>query len=163
MTRGKASRKVPPNATSQTSCQLQDGPMAAMIWRRSAPVLPAIRCSAPAPMFQPSSTTNTVSRKQSRPNHNSTMRRLRGDESGTVQDLASDEIEVEESEDEVEPRHPDQREQHVAGADHVAITVQRAKQSVDEPRLASQFRHHPPGRIGDERKREGQHQHPEER
>ena len=39
MTRGKASRNVPPAATSQTSCQLQSGPMAAMTSRRSASVL----------------------------------------------------------------------------------------------------------------------------
>ena len=41
--------------------------MAAMISRRSAPVSAAIKCSAPAPMFQPSSTTNTVSSEAEQP------------------------------------------------------------------------------------------------
>ena len=74
MTFGKASRNVPPNASSHTSCQLQSGPMAATISRRSALVLPATQCSMPAPMSQPSSTTNTISVKQRSPNHTSTMR-----------------------------------------------------------------------------------------
>ena len=46
MTFGKASRNVPPNARSHTSCQLQSGPRAAMISRRSAGVLPATKCSS---------------------------------------------------------------------------------------------------------------------
>ena len=82
---------------------------------------------------------------------------------GTVQDLAADEIQIQEAEDEVESRHPDQREQHVSGADDVAVAVLGAEQSVDQPRLAAELCRHPAGRVRDEGKREGQHQHPEER
>ena len=81
----------------------------------------------------------------------------------TVQDLAADEIQIQQAEDEVEPRHPDQREQHVSRADDVAVAVLRAKQPVDQPGLAAKLRRHPAGGVRDERKRERQHQHPEER
>src|SRR6185369_8312901 len=108
MTPGNASRNVPPNAMSHTSCQLQRGPRAAMISRRSDAVRPAIKCSAPAPMFQPSSTAKSVSVTQRKTNHTSTMRCPHGHGFRTVQDLAPDEIEIEEAEDEVEPHHSDQ-------------------------------------------------------
>src|SRR6188768_4060719 len=136
MTLGKASRNVPPNASSHTSCQLQNGPRAATISRRSALDLPATQCSRPAPMCQPSSTTNTTSVTQRSPNHASTtgcphsdrfrtrvLRRLAPDRVGTVQDLAPDEIQKQQAEHEVQPRHPDQREQYISRADDVAVAV----------------------------------------
>ena len=48
-----------------------------------------------------------------------------------VQDFAAHQVQKQEAEDEVEPCHPDQREQHVAGADDVAVAVLRAKETVD--------------------------------
>src|SRR4029453_2321794 len=111
---GRASKNVAPNTSRHTSCKRQRGPIAATISRRSASVLPAIQCRRPAPMFQPSSTANTMSVKQRSPNHTSTMRSSRGDgftirESRrlaptsvrTVQDLAPDEEQIQEAEDEV--------------------------------------------------------------
>src|SRR5438105_744015 len=101
-------------------------------------------------MFQPSSTANSVSVTQSSTNHTSTMRISHDDGLRTVQDLASDEVEVEEAEDEVESGQPDEREDDVSGADHVAVAVLCAEQPVDQPRLAPQLRRDPAGRVRNE-------------
>src|SRR6185369_12913664 len=119
MTFGKASNNVPPNASSHTSCQLQSGPSAATISRRSTLVRPATQCSRPAPMFQPSRTTNAVSVTQRSANQISTMaaanrdglaikvvRRFAAGGVRTVQDLAPDEIQKQQAEHEVESRQP---------------------------------------------------------
>src|SRR6187455_1152997 len=138
MTFGKASRNVPPKATSQTSCQLHSGPMAATISRRSVLVRPATQCSTPAPMSQPSSTTNTISVTHSSANHTSTMRASRHGVR-TVLDFAPDEIQEQQAEHEIESRHADQREQHVAGTDDIAVAGLRAIQTVDQPWLPAQL------------------------
>src|SRR5215469_3940288 len=61
MIAGKESRNVPPNPTSQTSCQDHSGPMAVITRRRSSSVLPTMYCSMPAPMSKPSSTIKFTS------------------------------------------------------------------------------------------------------
>src|SRR5678815_5820211 len=122
---GKASTKVPPNATSHTSCQLHSGPIAATISRRSTLVLPATKCSTPAPMSQPSSTTNTISVTHKSANHVSTMRGLASSSVRAVQNLSADQVQEQQAEHEVQSRHPDQREQHVSRADNVAEALTR--------------------------------------
>src|SRR5262249_55892525 len=97
MIRGKASRNVPPAATSHTSCQLHNGPIAAITSRRSAGVLATIRCNAPAPMSQPSRTTKITSRKVNSPNHSSTTCHPRA-----VHDFVTHQEEIEQPEHEIE-------------------------------------------------------------
>src|SRR5262249_33873595 len=114
--------KVPPAPTSQTSCQLHSGPMAATTSRRSGGVLATTRWTAQAPKSQPSSTANIVSMKQRMPNQSSIMvplvdGRLAVARAGvvararTVRHLESDEIQVQDAEHEVEAGEPDDREE----------------------------------------------------
>ena len=81
---------------------------------------------------------------------------------GTVADLATDQAEKEQTEHKIEAGEADQREDRVAAAHYFAVAIARAKQSVDQPRLASQFGGHPTQSVGDVGKGKRQHQHPEQ-
>src|SRR5271170_4239937 len=80
----------------------------------------------------------------------------------TPVNLASGQEEKQQTEHEVEAYKSDQREKCVSAADHFAIAVPRLEQAVDKPRLASELRRHPSQRVGDIRKREGEHQNPKQ-
>src|SRR5262245_20706062 len=172
---GKASTKVPPAATSQTSCQLQSGPIAAMTSRRSASVLATIRCSTPAPISHPSSTTKTITMKHRSANQSSTMRHLvrerlalavRGHRHcavGAMRDFPADEIQIRKAEDEVHAWYADEREQHGARIDLFAESCLVPEQAIDEPRLSPELRSEPARRIRNEGKRKREHQHPQHR
>src|SRR6266404_4708039 len=81
----------------------------------------------------------------------------------TTADLTTDQKEKEQAEHEVKAGEAKQREKGGAIAHHFAVAVARAKEAVDQPRLASQFGCHPAQGVGDVRKGECQHEHPEKR
>ena len=131
MTRGKASRNVPPAATSQTSCQLHSGPIAATTSRRSAPVLrhdQVQRARADVPAVEHDEHGQHEAEEAEPQLNHGPPPRATGSPYGrggrltrrAVQDFAADQKQVQQAEHEVESGQPDQREQHVAGADHVA-------------------------------------------
>src|SRR5262245_19549219 len=161
MIAGNAMRNVPPAASSQTSFQPHNGPMAATTSRRSVWLFATIRCSAPAPMSQPSRTTKTTIVKQRRANQISTIDgwRVRKDAPyvwgyvGTVQKLTPDEIQIQKPEHEIETGRANKRKQHRPRAHDLAESVFRSKQPKDQPRLPAEFRCHPASRVGDERER----------
>src|SRR5215470_1660176 len=80
----------------------------------------------------------------------------------TKPDLTSDQIEEEDTKDEVKARKADQRKDRVAVAQHFAVAVTRAKQTVGQPWLASQLGRHPTQSVRDVRKWKCQHQDPKE-
>src|SRR5262245_48160199 len=160
MIAGNAMRNVPPAASSQTSFQPHNGPMAATTSRRSAWLFATIRCSAPAPMSQPSRTTKTTIVKHRSANQVSTIGQRR--DVGPVQKLTPDQIQIQQSEHEVEASRANEREQHRPRAHDLAESLFRSEQPIDQPRLPAKFCRHPASRVGDERKRKRQHQHPEE-
>src|SRR4051812_16226486 len=138
MARGKATMNVPPAPTSQTSCQLQSGPIAAMTSRRSAGVLATTKCSAPAPKSQPSRTENTMSMKERRTNQSSTnghlcfavlvfvpcvaipavaIGRVAVIPVRAVKHLARNQGEIQKAEHEIHSGEPNERKENASGAD----------------------------------------------
>src|SRR5262249_50876331 len=81
---------------------------------------------------------------------------------GSVTDLATDQSQKQQTEHKIEAGEADQGEHRVAATDYSAITVRRAKETVDQPGLASQLRRHPSQSVGDVGKGEREHQHPEQ-
>src|SRR4029079_18929768 len=110
-----------------------------------------------APKSNPSRTTYVASMTATMTNQSSTTGHR------TVSDFSTDQRQKKHSEHKVEPRETNQREQGCARVHRSACAVGRPQDAVDEPGLASQLRRHPPGCRGDVRKREGQHQCPEQR
>src|ERR1700722_1511326 len=80
----------------------------------------------------------------------------------TVADLTTDQKEKEQTEDKIKAGEANQREDSVAVAHHFAVAVACVKKAVDQPWLTSKFGRHPAQRVGDVRKGECQHQHPEQ-
>src|SRR5258705_8649005 len=78
----------------------------------------------------------------------------------TVAYLPADEIEKEQTEYKIETGETNQRKNGVAITHHFAVAVSRVKETVDQPRLTSQFCCHPTQRVGDVRKGKREHQHP---
>src|ERR1700744_5555277 len=75
-------------------------------------------------------------------------------------DLAPGEHQKEHTEHEIEPGKPDEGEDGVAITDYLAITVARAKEPINQPRLPAQFGGHPTEGVGDVWIRKGQHEKP---
>src|SRR3954452_623746 len=67
----------------------------------------------------------------------------------TFCNFATGQGEKKQTEHEVETGESNQRENRVTVADDFTVAIAGVKQSVDQPRLASQFGRHPTERVGD--------------
>src|SRR5580698_1905519 len=107
MTFGNETINVPPKPTSQTSCQVHNGPMALITRRRSASVLPTRYCNMPAPKSKPSSRTNMMSMKVKMAYQISIMGHLQFDGGGNhlraVGDFSPDKKQIKHSQDKIKP------------------------------------------------------------
>src|SRR6266478_3884013 len=81
---------------------------------------------------------------------------------GTFCDFATGQSEKEQTENEIKSGESDQREDRVAVANYFAVTIPRVKESVNQPRLATQLGRHPAKSIGDVGVGEREHQNPEQ-
>src|SRR5206468_13049286 len=81
---------------------------------------------------------------------------------GTFCDFATGQSEKQQAKHEIETGEPDKSEDCVSVANYFAVAVAGVKQSVDQPRLASQFGSHPTERVGDVGIRKRQHQNPKQ-
>jgi len=78
-----------------------------------------------------------------------------------VSELAPGQAEKKQSKNKVESRESNQRENRIAAAHDLAVTIPGVKEVVNEPRLAPQLGRHPAQRVGNvgEGKRQQQHPH----
>src|SRR5665213_781187 len=163
---GNANIKVPPKPTSQTSCQLHNGPMAAMTRRRSASVLPTMCCNSPAPTSNPSSTTNMTSMKDKIAYQISIMGRLHfsigGNTLRTVRNFPRDQKQKQHAEHKIKSGETNQREQNISAAHDIADALPRSQNVKNNPRLPAKFCRHPTRRRGDVGKWKREHQSPKQ-
>src|SRR6516164_7529111 len=143
MSRGNTATKVPPNPTSQTSCQDQSGPIAATTCRRSSGVLATNQCSIPAPKLRPSRTTYTISIKLTMAYHVAIIQSaslgglvlLSGADDHcfvrTAADLTTLQKKKEQTEHKIDADEANQRKNCAAAAHHFAVAVARLKNAVD--------------------------------
>src|SRR5215471_2371543 len=87
--------------------------------------------------------------------------RGRGQWTRAVGDLASDQVEEEDAQRQVEPAEAHKGEEHGAGVDRGTGPLGGPEQTVDEPRLTTQLGGHPADSIRDVRERESDHENPQ--
>src|SRR5262245_47828398 len=76
--------------------------------------------------------------------------------------LTANEIEKEQTQNEVKSYETDQCENGVAIAHNLAVTLACAKETIDEPRLPAQLSRHPTHRVRNVGKRKREHQNPKQ-
>src|SRR5262249_27967982 len=87
--------------------------------------------------------------------------RGRGERTRTVGDLASDQVEEEDTQRQVEPAETHEGEEHGAGVDRGTGPLGGPEQTVDEPRLTTQLGGHPADGVRNVRERERDHENPQ--
>src|SRR5215472_4351280 len=156
---------------SHTSLPSQTGPMVRMTVRRSGSVLAMSMCRTPAPRSKPSSTTYPVIMMATSQNHTKSTVRLpkslrHGDRHSlfdptfrgrAARNFVPDEIEEKDRQHGIESHEAKQGKQSVAGVNVLGISLGRAHEPINQPRLAADFRCQPPSGVGDIGQRQAKH------
>src|ERR1700678_3978817 len=80
----------------------------------------------------------------------------------SVVNFPADQIKEEQPEDKIEAGKPDEGKNDITVIDHRAVPLAGPEETVDEPRLASQFGGHPAQRVRDIGERKSQHERPKQ-